>query len=321
MRYINIKKIFVVLVVIFMLFETRADDIMTNDYVGFIDGLAYYFDKNCMPIRSGEFDGLKRINDTNFFVNNDGLIFDRVDFKYEAAKEELLRPLYGKELTYDNIKLYMAKNSNTPLDKYKYKVEDGGKNVSIFKLNYNIDSSIYTYKDRNGISLCVIGDSYTTNFAIYTKCDFSYITHPGYSVQYIRAELLNLINDFADIKYFFVFIGPNDLMIGRSPFEFENDLRYIINYIKSRGHEVILTSYLGTPFRFYKYNVSEYDIAIFKLSREFNCEYIECKDLDALYERLETDQIHPPKGFYIDLYDRVVSYIVSNWSSSNVKKD
>lgn len=285
-------------------------------YIGNIKGVLYYFNDDGKLYRSGEVDGYKRINDTNFFVNNEGVIFDRVDFVYKIVDAEILKPLIGIELTYSNIKLYLS-DGNDMFLKYKYKVKDAGKNVSVLDTNYNIDSAIYTYKNSNGISLCVIGDSYATAFAMYTKCDFSYIIHPGYNTQYIRAELLDLVKDYGDLTYFFLFIGPNDLILGRSPYEFENDLRYIINYIKSKGHKVILSSYLGATYQIYNYTSFDYDLIMLKVARELSCEYIESKDLDAKYKRDVDDPIHPPKEFYTPLYDRVVSYVITDWSGDN----
>ena len=298
-------------------FDTEMLSHAAYKYIANINNILYYFDGSGKLFTSGEIDGYKRINDTNFFVNNEGIIFDRVDYTYKIVDIAILSPLIGVELTYTNIKVYLGASDDldNSLEKYKYKVEDAGKKVSIMHTGYNIDSAIYTYKDVEGVSLCVIGDSYTAAFAMYTKCDFSYITHPAYSVQYIRAELLDFVDDYADLNYFFLFIGPNDLLLNRSLYEFENDLRYIIKYIQDRGHKVILSSYLGATYQIFKHTSFEYDLIMLKVAREMSCEYIESKDLDAKYTRKEADPIHPPEEFYQPLYDRVVSYMITDWTS------
>ena len=167
-----------------------------------------------------------------------------------------------------------------------------------------------------GGELLVLGDSFGFLFCEHIKKGVNYVVHQGYDVARIFNEFLPLVEKDR-YKYCFLMIGPNDFMMQTDPGAFKSIVQLIVNDLKSKGMQVIVTDYCDPD-----YNSSltstlirsahkcwEYDKAIKEVKRYNDLLYVEMKDLLAFYGRMPMDPVHPDKAMYNPLLDRVEAVV------------
>lgn len=255
----------------------------------------FYYSNTGVIVTSNDKDRLRRINDTYYFVDEEGMIHGKYvrvkDITYRIAYDKGLEKLVGKELTYDNIMFY-AGTEDIIKKKMSHSsfIADGTAPLDTLFIN-NED------KKRNN-EIMVLGDSYAYYLMLYGNIDYRFAICPGYALQDIKNELLDEIN-FTGVKQVLLFIGPNDLMRQTDIYDFLNDLDYIIDFIKSRGAEVILTNYFNIPNTAFPTDYLVYDNLVRCASMWKQCKYIDLSELDSKYPRAKFDEyVHPPKDFY-----------------------
>lgn len=304
-----IKKVFVALICIVVLVTMNKSYIFSaNVYTGtvtqentenrFVTKMGdnyFYYSNTGVLITSNAKDRLRRINDTFYFVDEEGMIHGKYvrvkDITYRIAYDKGLENLEGKELTYDNIMFYAGTNDIIKKKmSYSSFIAEGTAPADTIFIN-NED------KRRNN-EIMVLGDSYAYYLMLYGNVDYRFAICPGYAIQDIKNELLDEIN-FTGIKQVLLFIGPNDLMRQTDVYDFLNDLDHIIDYVKSKGAEVILTNYFNIPNTVYATGYHVYDNLVRCAGIWKECKYIDLSELDSKYPRNKFDEyVHPPKDFY-----------------------
>ena len=268
----------------------------------------YYFDASGNLYTSGDVNRLKRINDTFYFVNNDGIIFakrtDGYICRYNVARDVDLEKMIGKELSSESI----AKLEN------KYDIITKKMSYSYERLENVIakDDTIYISEpNRVSARTLIIGDSYAYLLMYFTDLNIKYAVCPGYNLSNIKNEILD-IADFDQVKNTILFIGPNDLMDQTRQSEFAEDLYYIIDYIQGKGSNVILINYFAIPNTTYLYGADKYENVIRSVAAEKNCKYVDLREIDEKYGRDASDfYIHPPNGFYQDAILKILDDVNS----------
>lgn len=173
------------------------------------------------------------------------------------------------------------------------------------------DKAIYINNNKNVTykDILIIGDSYAYNFLFYTKVDCRFVVKVGYTVGNIREELLPLA-DFDGIKYCIIFIGPNDYMQQTSIRDFHYYFKSICNTIIDEGVTPVLISYMGVPYRDYAISEMQYKAAVYNLSMEVDCIYVDLTDFDKMCERNVLDNfVHHLLMFNILSYNRIFDTI------------
>ena len=167
-----------------------------------------------------------------------------------------------------------------------------------------------------GGELIVLGDSFGFLFCEHIKKGVNYVVHQGYDVARIFNEFLPLVEK-DKYKYCFLMIGPNDFMRQTDTKAFKSIVQLIVNDLKSKGMQVIVTDYCDPD---YSYSLTaglrqhtkkcwEYDQAIKEVKRYNDLLYVEMKDLLAFYGRMPMDPVHPDKALYNPLLERVEKVI------------
>ena len=266
-----------------------------NRFVTKIGDNYFYYDGKGSIITSNDANRLRRINDTYYFVDKEGMIYGKYvrvkDIAYRIAYDKGLEKLVGKELTYDNIMLY-ASNDDIIKKKMSYSSFIPGGTAPLDTIFINNDVR------RRSNEIMVLGDSYAYYLMLYGNVNYRYTICPGYAVQDIKNELLDEMN-FTGIKQVLLFIGPNDLMRQTDIYDFLKDLDTIIDYVKSRGVEIILTNYFGIHNTAFPTDYLMYDNLVRCASTWKKCKYIDLSELDSKYKRAKFDEyVHPPKEFY-----------------------
>ena len=163
----------------------------------------------------------------------------------------------------------------------------------------------------------VIGDSYAHLMVDNTEENFNYVVKPGYKVLDIYYNLLPMIKQGAG-KYAFLFIGPNDYSRQVNPEEFKFVLSLIVDSLKEKGMQVIMTDYtephikflysinlLNSAYKFYQYNDAILDIVASK-----GLLYVPMHDLMNYYGYKEdVDLIHPRSELFEPLLHRVIDKV------------
>ena len=297
MRNEAIKRISVVIICLLFLITTNKSNCFSADvYTGsfsqentdnrFVtkmgDNYFYYSDTGVL-ITSNNKNRLRRINDTYYFVDEEGMIHGKYvrikDITYRIAYDKGLEKLVGKELTYDNIMFYAGTDD-------------------IIKKKMSYSSFIADGTAPNDTIFINNEDSYAYYLMLYGNVDYRFAICPGYAIQDIKNELLDETN-FSGVKQVLLFIGPNDLMRQTDIYDFLHDLDHIIDYVKSKGAEVILTNYFGIPNTVFPTDYLVYDNMVRCASIWKKCKYIDLSELDSHYPRAKFDEyVHPPKDFY-----------------------
>ena len=164
----------------------------------------------------------------------------------------------------------------------------------------------------NGGELLVLGDSFGFLFCEHVKRAVNYVVHQGYDVAKIYNEFLPLIEKDR-YKYCFLMIGPNDFMMQTDVPAFKSIVQLIVNDLKSKGMQVIVTDYCDPDYNSnltyslsqYPLKCWQYDSAIKEVKRYNDLLYVEMRDLLNLYGRLPMDPVHPDKALYNPLLERV----------------
>lgn len=255
----------------------------------------FYYSNTGVLITSNDKGRLRRINDTYYFVDHEGMIHGKYvrvkDITYRIAYDKGLEKLEGKELTYNNIMLYAGSDDiiKKKMSYSSFIAEGSAPLDTLF-----IDNA---GQQRNN-EIMVLGDSYSYYLMLYGNIDYRFAICPGYAIGDIKNELLDEIN-FIGVKQVILFIGPNDLMRQTDIYDFLKDLDYIIDYIKSKGAEVILTNYFSIPNTVFATDYRIYDNMVRCASIWKQCKYIDLSELDSKYPRNKFDEyVHPPKEFY-----------------------
>lgn len=266
------------------------------------DGLYYYYTSN-NGLYKARPNTYARINDTFYFVNDRGVVYEKDRFDYKLCENPRLKYLIGKPIVYDSIKnlsnpSYVSSKQYTELGINE--VNSKPHESAIYK-NYTSDP---LYND-----VFFIGDSYTYLLELFTKKKFKFAARPGYSINSIKNEILNLI-DFKDIKYVVIFIGPNDLMASTDGKTFTNLLVDISCYIVDNGAIPVYTSYFGIPNYMSLVPREEYDARVKFLTKVFNKSlYVDLLDIDAALGREYYDYVHPSEEFYEIAFNRIIEAI------------
>ena len=187
---------------------------------------------------------------------------------------------------------------------------DKKKNVDINSTAYDFDSSpnqLYSGK------FLVVGDSYALLMVENTQDNYNYIVHAGYDISKIYFELLPPIKKNT-YDYVFLFLGPNDYMEQVEPEDFMFVLGMVVDELKGKGMQVIMTDYVDPHFD-YKvysgldrayYNHLLYDNAIKEVISGRHCIYVPYEDLFRFYGyRSDKDLVHPNDNMYEPLITRI----------------
>ena len=166
-----------------------------------------------------------------------------------------------------------------------------------------------------GGDLIVLGDSFGFLFCEYVDKGVNYIVHQGYSIGKIRAEFLHHVKKDT-YKYAFLMIGPNDFFEQTDIDVFKTTLQVVINDLKSKGIQVIMTDYCdpdytndGAIFLFNNIKCWQYDMAVKELIALNGLMFVEMRDVLLQYGRFPKDVVHPNKGLYEPLMERIVDAI------------
>ena len=164
----------------------------------------------------------------------------------------------------------------------------------------------------SGGELLVLGDSFGFLFCEYVNRGVNYVVHQGYTVEKIYNEFLPLVES-NKYKYCFLLIGPNDFMKQTEVSAFKSIVQLIVNDLKSKGMQVIVTDYCDPDYNsdmtyslsHYPLKCWQYDSAIKEVKRYNDLLFVEMRDLLNLYGRLPMDPVHPDKALYNPLLERV----------------
>ncbi len=165
--------------------------------------------------------------------------------------------------------------------------------------------------------LIVLGDSFGFLFCEYINKGVNYVVHQGYDIGKIYKEFLPLIKK-DEYKYAFLMIGPNDFMMQTDIYSFKTILQFIITELKLKGiDQVIVTDYCDPDYNvnmasilFYSpIRCWQYDRALKDVMNYNNLLYVPMTDLLLEYGRLPLDPVHPAKGLYNPLLERVEKVI------------
>lgn len=175
--------------------------------------------------------------------------------------------------------------------------------------------------------LLVIGDSYAHLMVKNTEETFNYVVKPGYKVIDIYYNLVPMVKQGSS-KYAFLFIGPNDYARQVNPEEFKFVLSLIIDSLKEKGMQVIMTDYTephyayqnfinlqNSAYKFYQYNNAIMDLVVSK-----GLLYVPMSDLMNYYGYKEdVDLIHPRAELYEPLLHRVIDKVNEDIYSNKLK--
>ena len=165
--------------------------------------------------------------------------------------------------------------------------------------------------------LIVLGDSFGFLFCEYINKGVNYVVHQGYDIGKIYKEFLPLVKK-DEYKYAFLMIGPNDFMMQTDIYSFKTILQFIITELKLKGiDQVIVTDYCDPDYNvnmasilFYSpIRCWQYDRALKDVMNYNNLLYVPMTDLLLEYGRLPLDPVHPAKGLYNPLLERVEKVI------------
>ena len=168
--------------------------------------------------------------------------------------------------------------------------------------------------------LIVLGDSFGFLFCEYINKGVNYVVHQGYDIGKIYKEFLPLVKK-DEYKYAFLMIGPNDFMMQTDIYSFKTILQFIITELKLKGiDQVIVTDYCDPDYNvnmasilFYSpIRCWQYDRALKDVMNYNNLLYVPMTDLLLEYGRLPLDPVHPAKGLYNPLLERVEKVIESD---------
>ena len=255
----------------------------------------FYYSNNGVLITANDKDRLRRINDTYYFVDTEGMIHGKYvrvkDITYRIAYDKGLEKLEGKELNYDNIMYYAGRD-----DIIKKKVS---RSSFIADGTAPLDTLFIDNENkRKNNEIMVLGDSYAYYLMLYGNINYRFAICPGYAIKDLKNELLDEIN-FTGVKQVLLFIGPNDLMRQTDIYDFLKDLDHIIDFIKSKGVDVILTNYFNIPNTIFPIDYRVYDNMVRCACMWKKCKYVDLTELDSKYPRAKFDEyVHPPKDFY-----------------------
>ena len=165
--------------------------------------------------------------------------------------------------------------------------------------------------------LIVLGDSFGFLFCEYINKGVNYVVHQGYDIGKIYKEFLPLVKK-DEYKYAFLMIGPNDFMMQTDIYSFKTILQFVITELKLKGiDQVIVTDYCDPDYNvnmasilFYSpIRCWQYDRALKDVMNYNNLLYVPMTDLLLEYGRLPLDPVHPAKGLYNPLLERVEKVI------------
>ena len=168
--------------------------------------------------------------------------------------------------------------------------------------------------------LIVLGDSFGFLFCEYINKGVNYVVHQGYDIGKIYKEFLPLVKK-DEYKYAFLMIGPNDFMMQTDIYSFKTILQFVITELKLKGiDQVIVTDYCDPDYNvnmasilFYSpIRCWQYDRALKDVMNYNNLLYVPMTDLLLEYGRLPLDPVHPAKGLYNPLLERVEKVIESD---------
>lgn len=185
-----------------------------------------------------------------------------------------------------------------------------GKNLNKEAISSDlIKSPLYLYAGE----FLVIGDSYAYLMVENTSELYNYIVRPGYNITKIYFELLPRIsaNTF---KYAFLFLGPNDYMEQLEPDKFKFVLGLVVDELKEKGIEVIMTDYIEPHYNYKVYSnlinstytIDEYNIGVKEIIFGRNLLYVPMSHLVNMFGyNSEIDLVHPNVKIYEPLLDEV----------------
>ena len=168
--------------------------------------------------------------------------------------------------------------------------------------------------------LIVLGDSFGFLFCEYINKGVNYVVHQGYDIGKIYKEFLPLVKK-DEYKYAFLMIGPNDFMMQTDIYSFKTILQFIITELKLKGiDQVIVTDYCDPDYNVNMASILyyspircwQYDRALKDVMNYNNLLYVPMTDLLLEYGRLPLDPVHPAKGLYNPLLERVEKVIESD---------
>ena len=290
------------MIIVFILLNKNYNFAITNEEsVRKYNNLFYYY-KNSELYKALP-NSYKRINDTYYFVDQDGVICEKVNYHYPICTNPELNTLIGRPINYENVKNFLYSNRDS---RNQAKIYENAKlSLALDSFGFYIGTTTANkYKD-----VFVIGDSYAYLMKYYTNDNYRYVAKPTYSLYEIKNELLNLI-DWNGTKYVILAIGPNDMMINSTLNEFYDNLNYILKYIKGNGAIPVLMTYLDAYDKKYDLPSESYDNVIKDLTEELGGIYVDVKDIDIELGRgYLFDFVHPSPFFYRIALDRIIEKI------------
>lgn len=165
--------------------------------------------------------------------------------------------------------------------------------------------------------LLVLGDSFSFLLCEYADAELNYIVHQGYTLQQILDEFIEEIPRDR-YKYIYLYIGPNDFFAQTNPVDFRVALQIIVNKLKFRGAQVILSNYTEPDYTSSyakgtidnKIKCKEYDLEIWQTAQQNDLIYVDTSDLLKQYGKIKVDGIHPSREMYNPLLIKVLNEII-----------
>ena len=298
----NITRFLFIALAVFILFNKNyifaSGD---EEHVTKYNNLFYYY-KNGLPYKALP-NSFKRINDTYYFVNDEGVICDKTNYHYPICTNPELNTLINKPLNYESVKNFVNSNRDSRNQARIYK------NAKLTLASDGYGFYVGTTTAEKYEDVFIVGDSYAYLMKLYTNDHFRYAAKPTYSLYEIKNEILELI-DWNGTKYVVLAIGPNDMMINSTLSEFRDNLNYILTYIKGNGATPVMMTYLDAYDKKYDYSSESYDAVVQELLDEVEGIYVDVKDIDIMLGRgYLFDLVHPSPFFYRTALDRIVEAI------------
>lgn len=264
------------------------------------DGLYYYTRYDNTLFKSNYKNRFRRINDTKFFVDYDGVLYVKHENSYLPVPAGMINDLAGKNITSATVVKSLGDNAFCIYEK----------NVCP---TLTEESTIYHKSQGNDFNdkLVVVGDSFAYLFNLFSGYNTAFSCCPGYTVREIKNELVDYIpkNKF---KYCFLLIGPNDYMHQTLPQDFKIELEELITELEGSGMRVIMTDYLdinyqryNQPTSFFTVNYNIYAGIVQQVISNKSVIYIKSKDLLGKYGYGINDYIHPHKIYFEMIGERL----------------
>lgn len=268
------------------------------------DGLYYYSRYDNSIVKSNYKNRLKRINDTKFFVDYDGVLYVKHENSYLPVPAGMINDLNGKSVTSETIVKSLGDNAFCIYEKNECPT-------------LTEESTIYHRSQGNDFNdkLVVVGDSFAYLFNLFSGYSTAFSCCPGYTVREIKNELVDYIpkNKF---KYCLLLIGPNDYMHQTLPQDFKTELEELITELEGNGMKVIMTDYLDInyqryeqPTSFFTINNMTYAGIVQQVINNRSIIYIKSKDLLEKYGYGINDYIHPYKLYFEMIGERLKNEI------------